>query len=42
MRRIAALSRGEREKMGLQGRQKVRQEFEKNMVVRKTMEAIFG
>lgn len=41
MRRMAALSRGEREKMGLQGRQKVRQEFEKNMVVRKTMEAIF-
>lgn len=41
MLRMAHLSRSERETMGLAARKKVEQEFEKNMVVRKTIEAIF-
>lgn len=42
MRRMAALSRADREKMGLAARRKVEREFEKNMVVRKTIDAIFA
>ncbi len=42
MRRMAALSRADREKMGLAARRKVEQEFEKNMVVSKTIDAIFA
>ena len=42
MRRMANMSRAQREKMGLAGREKVQREFEKNMVVGKTMDAIFA
>jgi glycosyltransferase involved in cell wall biosynthesis len=42
MRRMANMSRTQREKMGLAGREKVQREFEKNMVVGKTMDAIFA
>lgn len=41
MRQMAALSRGERENMGLAARKKVELEFEKGMVVEKTIHAIF-
>ena len=41
MHQMANLSRPEREAMGIAGRQKVMKEFDKTMVVRKTMEAIF-
>jgi len=42
MRRMAALSCADREKMGLAARRKVEREFEKNMVIRKTIDAIFA
>lgn len=42
MLKMAHLSRSERELMGLKGRQKVEQEFEKKMVVKKTTDAIFA
>ena len=41
MRRMAELSRGEREAMGLAARRKVERDFEKYMVVQKTMDAVF-
>ena len=41
MRRMAELSRGEREGMGLAARRKVERDFEKYMVVQKTMDAVF-
>ena len=41
MRQMATLSRGERENMGLAARKKVELEFEKGMVVEKTIHAIF-
>ena len=41
MLQMTSLSRSEREKMGLSGHKKIEREFEKKMVVRKTMEAIF-
>lgn len=41
MRRMASLPRSKREAMGLSARQKVEREFEKKMVVEKTVEAIF-
>ena len=41
MRQMANLSRTERENMGLAARRKVEREFEKNMVVRKTIDEIF-
>ena len=42
MLKMANLSRSEREQMGLAARRKVEREFEKNMVVRKTIDAIFA
>lgn len=42
MLKMANLSRQEREAMGLAARRKVEQEFEKNMVVKKTIEAILA
>jgi glycosyltransferase involved in cell wall biosynthesis len=42
MLKMDHLSRSERELMGLKGRQKVEQEFEKKMVVKKTTDAIFA
>ena len=42
MRQMANMSRADRAKMGLAGRQKVEQEFEKTMVVQKTIQAIFA
>lgn len=41
MRRMANLPREAREAMGLAGREKMAREFEKNMVVKKTISAIF-
>lgn len=41
MRRMASLPRADREKMGLAARQKVAQEFDKQIVVQKTIRAIF-
>ena len=41
MYRMATMSRREREQMGLAARSKVQREFEKNMVVHKTVKAIF-
>ena len=41
MYQMAILPRAQRDQMGLQGRKKVEQEFEKKMVVRKTIHAIF-
>ncbi len=41
MREMALLSAPERESMGLAGRRKIAREFEKSMVVSKTIEAIF-
>ena len=41
MLQMANMSRPEREQMGLAARQKVEREFEKNMVVTKTIEAVF-
>ena len=41
MYQMANLSRKERETMGLAARRKIEQEFKKNMVVRKTIDAIF-
>ena len=38
---MANLSRSKREKMGLSGHKKIEREFEKKMVVDKTIEAIF-
>jgi hypothetical protein len=38
---MAELNRQERKKMGLAARHKVEREFEKNMVVQKTLEKIF-
>jgi galacturonosyltransferase len=42
MFQMANLSRSQREQMGLAGRHKVEREFEKTMVVGKTMDAIFA
>ncbi|MBR0445875.1 MAG: glycosyltransferase family 4 protein [Oscillospiraceae bacterium] len=42
MLQMANMSRTDRAKMGLAGRKKVEQEFEKNMVVQKTIQAIFA
>ena len=42
MRQMATLSRGERENMGLAARKKAELEFEKGMVVEKTIHAIFS
>lgn len=42
MLRMANMPRSEREKMGLAARKKVEQEFEKNMVVDKTIHVIFS
>lgn len=42
MLRMARLSRDERQAMGAAGRAKMEQEFEKHMVVHKTINAIFG
>ena len=42
MHQMAALPRSDREKMGLAARHKVEREFEKNMVVQKTIDAIFA
>lgn len=42
MLEMANMCRPEREKMGLAGRRKVAREFEKNMVVKKTIDAIFA
>lgn len=42
MLKMVNLSRSHREQMGLQGREKVRREFEKNMVVQKTVDGILG
>ena len=41
MREMALLSAPERESMGLAGRRKIAREFEKSMVVSKTIQAIF-
>lgn len=41
MLKMTQLTRSGREAMGLAGHKKVEQEFEKNMVVRKTIEAVF-
>ena len=41
MRRMASLSRADREQMGLAARQKVEREFDKRTVVQKTIQAIF-
>lgn len=41
MLKMTQLTRSDREAMGLAGHKKVEQEFEKNMVVRRTIEAIF-
>jgi glycosyltransferase involved in cell wall biosynthesis len=42
MLQMASLSRSDREKMGLAARSKVEREFDKNMVVQKTIHAIFN
>lgn len=42
MLQMANMTRSDREQMGLAARRKVEQEFEKNMVVRKTIHAIFA
>ena len=42
MLHMVNLSRTQREQMGLAGRKKVEREFEKNMVVKNTMDAIFA
>ena len=41
MLQMASLSRSEREEMGLAARHKIQREFDKNMVVQKTITAIF-
>ena len=41
MLKMVNLSRSDREQMGLAARQKVEREFEKNMIVMKTMDAIY-
>ena len=42
MCQMVAIPRAEREAMGLAARKKVEREFEKNMVVKKTIDAIFA
>jgi galacturonosyltransferase len=42
MRQMANLSRSAREQMGLAARKKIEQEFEKKMVVQKTIHGIFS
>lgn len=42
MLKMVNLSRSDREQMGLKGREKVRREFEKNIVVQKTVDGILG
>jgi hypothetical protein len=41
MKKMALLTRGEREQMGLAGRKKMERQFDKIVVVKNTVDAVF-